>query len=73
MSFGNQLMKNFQSKMSNPRDLIIVIIVGVLVADFLTKGKFLGHINFLMYHVKAIIKAGDWKFIVIILLLLFKR
>ena len=72
MSIGNQLMNNIQSKAGNPRDLIIMILVIVFLVDFFMKGK-LGYLWYAMKYVNMIIKAGDWKFVVIVMLLLLRR
>ena len=72
MAYFEKLQKELKSRMNDPKELVIMIITLVLLVDFLAKGK-LGIINYGMYHIKTLFKAGDWQFPVIVLLLLLRK
>jgi hypothetical protein len=42
------------------------------MVDFIARGR-LGYVGYASWHIQNILKGSDWQFIIIVLLLIFKK
>ena len=72
MQILTDLKNNFLAQVREPKKLLFLIFIAVLMVDFIFKGR-LGYVGYLSWHIQNIFNGSDWQFIVILLLLIFKR
>lgn len=66
------LKNNLLAQVRDPKKLLFLIFITLLMIDFVAKGK-LGYTNYLSWHIQNILKGSDWQFVLICLLLLVRK
>jgi len=66
------LKNNLLTQIRDPKKFLILVFLLFVMVDFILKGR-LGYVGYVSWHIQAILKGSDWQFIIILLLLIFRK
>jgi len=72
MQVLTDLKNNLLAQIRDPKKFLFLLFIILLMADFVARGK-LGYVGYVSWHIQNILKGSDWQFIIIVLLLIFKK
>jgi|APFre7841882654_1041346.scaffolds.fasta_scaffold01463_23 hypothetical protein len=72
MQVLTDLKNNLLAQVRDPKKLLFLLFITLLMVDFIARGR-LGYVGYASWHIQNILKGSDWQFIIIVLLLIFKK